>query len=681
MATTKVNVSKISDFPKVTPVGTDYILVEKDGQGGSITLSQIPVSTPVSTRIAGEVNTLNSRIDNIVASSGDDISEIVDARQGSDGTNYASLRARLDAENNQLKGDLVDTQTHSHAHGKYIAINNALNARITNFAVESNKETVSVYFYKNLIDAFGWLNSIGQQYERCENGFITNLTDSNNKVYTNMYMFESTIPEITINAQLIDNDNTGAFIEFFDISGNQFRYRFDGSKTYKNINQFRINFSSYGTVTINNFHGNLGDVDLGYTEYESPQRATVNVVTQTGWENLKTFFPITNVLVSDDATISLSYISHELKYATPQMFGAKGDGVADDTLSFINALEVYDFLLIPNGNYKITKRINLKSYKSIVGLLPTVNDSVNIIFSSDDPNDVGILFGRYNNISNVTLIGAKGVGSGLILGDESNSCHMSSFRNIVISNFESGIYRGLNIAWNLVFESVKLTECNFGINFYDSEISCFSITFTNLYIDHCNKPLYAIGLSAVFNGCNFGIIKDLSFNCSTGCRMTFDNCNFECDEHISSGNEIFRAEGESFIFNNCTFRISAISTNTFISTGSNTACLRLEACSYGNAAIGENSLGNFFDRGCKGVDYGCIVIGKGCYSIIEPQPYDPYLPYISNENNNSPIMFKSSYIDTAKLKIGMILFECDSKTMCFYDGENIRSIATGEIIV
>lgn len=113
MATTKVNVSKISDFPKVTPAGTDYILVEKDGQGGSITLSQIPVSTPVSTRIAGEVNTLNSRIDNIVASSGDDISEIVDARQGSDGTSYASLRARLDAENNQLKGDLDNLKKES----------------------------------------------------------------------------------------------------------------------------------------------------------------------------------------------------------------------------------------------------------------------------------------------------------------------------------------------------------------------------------------------------------------------------------------------------------------------------------------------------------------------------------------------------------------------------------------
>ena len=99
-------INKISEFPKVTPSADDKILIEKNGEGGHINLSEMPVSKPVNTKIAGEVNTLNSRIDNIMASSGDDISEIVDARQGSDGTNYASLRARLDAENNQLKGDL-----------------------------------------------------------------------------------------------------------------------------------------------------------------------------------------------------------------------------------------------------------------------------------------------------------------------------------------------------------------------------------------------------------------------------------------------------------------------------------------------------------------------------------------------------------------------------------------------
>ena len=99
-------INKISEFPKVTPSADDKILIEKNGEGGHINLSEMPVSTLVNAKIASEVDTLNSRIDNIMASSGNDISEIVDARQGSDGTNYASLKARLDAENNQLKGEL-----------------------------------------------------------------------------------------------------------------------------------------------------------------------------------------------------------------------------------------------------------------------------------------------------------------------------------------------------------------------------------------------------------------------------------------------------------------------------------------------------------------------------------------------------------------------------------------------
>ena len=101
-------INKISEFPKVTPSADDKILIEKNGEGGHINLSEMPVSTPVNTKITGEVNSLKSRIDNIMASSGDDISEIVDARQGSDGTNYASLKARLDAEHSELKRTLID---------------------------------------------------------------------------------------------------------------------------------------------------------------------------------------------------------------------------------------------------------------------------------------------------------------------------------------------------------------------------------------------------------------------------------------------------------------------------------------------------------------------------------------------------------------------------------------------
>ena len=61
-----MNVSKISDVPKVNnPTGTEQILVEKDGQGGSITLSQIPVSTPVESKITTEFNKLKSMINDL----------------------------------------------------------------------------------------------------------------------------------------------------------------------------------------------------------------------------------------------------------------------------------------------------------------------------------------------------------------------------------------------------------------------------------------------------------------------------------------------------------------------------------------------------------------------------------------------------------------------------------------
>ena len=119
MATTKVNVSKISDFPKVTPAGTDYILVEKDGQGGSITLSQIPVSTPVNDKISEEVNKLNSQINDLAfLPEGSSVAdaELINIRTPADGFTVPAgsnagnaVRAQvtqLDEKISNLKGDL-----------------------------------------------------------------------------------------------------------------------------------------------------------------------------------------------------------------------------------------------------------------------------------------------------------------------------------------------------------------------------------------------------------------------------------------------------------------------------------------------------------------------------------------------------------------------------------------------
>ena len=102
-------INKISEFPKVTPSAEDKILIEKNGEGGHINLSEMPVSTPVNAKITGEVNSLKSRIDNLTLNAGDSSAECADARRN-DNTSitYPSFRARLDAEHSELKRTLID---------------------------------------------------------------------------------------------------------------------------------------------------------------------------------------------------------------------------------------------------------------------------------------------------------------------------------------------------------------------------------------------------------------------------------------------------------------------------------------------------------------------------------------------------------------------------------------------
>lgn len=63
------------------------------------------INEEVSTRAAADTM-INTRIDNIIAQAGTDNTEVVDARVGTDSTQYTVLKNRLDAENTQLKSQI-----------------------------------------------------------------------------------------------------------------------------------------------------------------------------------------------------------------------------------------------------------------------------------------------------------------------------------------------------------------------------------------------------------------------------------------------------------------------------------------------------------------------------------------------------------------------------------------------
>ena len=111
-------INKISEFPKVTPSADDKILIEKNGEGGHINLSEMPVSTPVEDRISEEVNKLNSQINDLAFEPGDTTgdAELRNIRTPADGFTVPpgsnagnAVRAQvtqLDGKISNLKGDL-----------------------------------------------------------------------------------------------------------------------------------------------------------------------------------------------------------------------------------------------------------------------------------------------------------------------------------------------------------------------------------------------------------------------------------------------------------------------------------------------------------------------------------------------------------------------------------------------
>lgn len=52
-------------------------------------------------------------------------------------------------------------------------------------------------------------------------------------------------------------------------------------------------------------------------------------------------------------------------FVTPQMYGAKGDGVTDDTNAFKNALAASNNVFVPDGNYVITEGLDITYKKSL----------------------------------------------------------------------------------------------------------------------------------------------------------------------------------------------------------------------------------------------------------------------------------------------------------------------------
>lgn len=214
----------------------------------------------------------------------------------------------------------------------------------------------------------------------------------------------------------------------------------------------------------------------------------------------------------------LPYIKND--YFTPQMFGAKGDGVTDDTESFKNALK-HKCVFIPSGTYIISSMLEVKGH--VFGADETASILKFINIPAD--NYALTLKSNFANMANITIVNEytdDNYENSEYNGINCDNVWNLSFSNIQVKRFKTGI--NINNSWNNTFSMCSFSKCQTGVQ-GGSETN--NVIFKNCFINrNKNGVIKKDGTNFVLDGC------DLSYN-NIGFRQegigtsTVKNCYFE----------------------------------------------------------------------------------------------------------------------------------------------------------
>lgn len=292
-------------------------------------------------------------------------------------------------------------------------------------------------------------------------------------------------------------------------------------------------------------------------------------------------------------------------YVTPQMFGAKGDGVTDDTEAIKQCIGKHDHVYFPRGNYIMNEPLTIdKEGLVIIGDDAMTWGKTCITFNSCD----GVVFNvaRYGAFKGISI--KANTTENEFCGFKFNAkgmAHKYQIENCMIFNFKYGISDSVGdqkcTIWNCSFKHIRTNNVEYAIYLaqadYSKDANHFGVMFEDVFSDA--GKVYLSSGKYTFLNCNFGIRCSNYLKLYSACYTTWINCNFECDEAISSG-YCLEINGKEHLFINCQFAVKGASGVYFISPKSDLRMLKFIGCyswTDGTATI-WHTFGDYGTAGC-----------------------------------------------------------------------------------
>ena len=180
---------------------------------------------------------------------------------------------------------------------------------------------------------------------------------------------------------------------------------------------------------------------------------------------------------------NVKYLSDS--YVTPEMFGAVGDGVTDDTNAIIECIKYPKVVLTGGKKYLISKSIDLKNcFFTGIGI-----DSCEILTVSDI--DYLISLDKSSGISGMTLEGNGKCKVGIKDNSDLSVKPKMFIKNVRVSHFLDKGIEYLN-GWQAEIHDLYISGCDYGLYITGSDT-----TMHDINISSCNCGLY----------CSSGTIK------------------------------------------------------------------------------------------------------------------------------------------------------------------------------